>query len=121
MKGLKNICFQQYLKQVFKALTICNRIFPLLEIQYTALFHTTSVVNNFLNSLLENNFKKKKLISKLPFWPFVDWKGFVGTVTFTNPYIRNTALHQQKPILLVQFKQVALSKLHQQNELLLPI
>lgn len=37
LKGLKNICFQQYLKQVVKALTICNRIFPLL-------FRTTSVV-----------------------------------------------------------------------------
>lgn len=56
LKGLKNICFQQYLKQVFKALTICNRIFPLLKIQYTALFHTTSAVSNFLNSPLENNF-----------------------------------------------------------------
>lgn len=68
-------------------------IFPLLKIQYTALFHTTSVVNN---SLLDNNFfffkEKPKLISKLPFWPFVDWKGFVGMVTFTNPYIRSTLL-----------------------------
>lgn len=69
LKGLKNICFQQYFKTGFQSINNMQQdlfVFLFKKSVHCFVPYHIKVVNNF-NSLLENNFlEKPKLISKLP-------------------------------------------------------